>query len=130
MVSIWRSISRCLSGGRFGERLMARSLLAGQPAMMGQRIEPGNRDVNPHASTRPRAGPADQEQGQLRVTRGYCGRLKLLASVASPDFAAMMNSPRKGGSNPDRCDGDSTGDGLNEDDFDHDLLGFRLFSLC
>jgi hypothetical protein len=50
MVNIRRSISRCLSGGRFGERLMAQSVLAGQAAMMGQRAKPGNCDVNPYAS--------------------------------------------------------------------------------
>src|SRR5205085_1037251 len=47
IVSIRRSISRCVSGGRFGERLIMGAIPSGPSGhfMMGEAIEAGNRNA-------------------------------------------------------------------------------------
>src|SRR5271165_3730977 len=61
MVSIWRSISRCFSGGRFGERFMDMDVIRlgrSELWMMGAGAKAGNR----------RAGPRHHRPACTRLT--------------------------------------------------------------
>src|SRR6266511_3895402 len=112
MVSIWRSISRCLSGGRFGERLMGMIRFGrSELIMIGENTKVGNRNVGPRLRI---IGPISRHVRPCHSLPALahrsiraCDRY-VLGSVANPEprrtglsVAMKVNKPANGTAAPD-----------------------------